>query len=318
MREPQSPTLQSIFVAERIGDYINKTPLENSPSISKKFNSQIHLKLENWQETGSFKLRGALNKLFSLSQEEREGGIITASAGNHALGVAYAARLLKISAKVVVPKTASKAKIEALQNYDLQIQMKGRDYDEAKEIAHEIQKKECLTFIDAFSDEQVIAGQGTIGVEIMQQMPNVEVIVVPVGGGGLISGIALAVKSINPRVKVIGVQSEASPAMMKSLEAGRVVETSIHDSIADGLAGRFVSKLTLNLTQKYVDDVVLVSEGSIKTAMKMLAQEEHMIVEGSAAVGLAAFLDAKLNSHRKTVLVITGRNIDIRLFKSIL
>lgn len=303
---------------EKIQPHIRKTPLELSPQLSEKTGSEVYLKLENWQKTGSFKIRGALNKMLSLSSEEKQKGIITASAGNHGLGVAHAAKMLGIQGKIVVPENASLAKIKALQNYALELLKQGRDYDEAEEIAWQIQKREDLTFIHAFSDPEIIAGQGTIALEILEELPETETIIVPIGGGGLIAGIAIAAKSINSKLKVVGVQSEASPAMFNAVQAARCVETPIEETIADGLAGRFVAEFTLELTQKYVDEVVLVSENGIKEAIKLMIENEHMLIEGAAAVGIAALLEKKIKTHGKIVVILTGRNIHSQVLKEIL
>lgn len=298
--------------------YIRHTPLHHSPSLSRRFSRPLYLKLENWQTTGSFKIRGALNKLLTLSKSEKIKGVITASAGNHGLGVAHAAGLLGIHARIVVPETASKAKAAALRNYDIELIEQGADYDEAEQVAYEIQQREGLTFVHAFSDPQVIAGQGTAGLEIVSDLPDVETIVVPVGGGGLISGLACAVKAHNPRTRVIGVQSEASPAMVCALEAGRVVETPIAATLADGLAGRFVTELTRGMTQAWVDDVVLVSERAIAEAMRLLFENEHLLLEASAAVGVAWLLEADRLPPGKLVCVLTGRNIAAETLKSVI
>jgi len=303
---------------KKIQPHIRKTPLELSPQLSEKTGSEVYLKLENWQKTGSFKIRGALNKMLSLSSEEKQKGIITASAGNHGLGVAHAAKMLGIQGKIVVPENASLAKIKALQNYALELLKQGRDYDEAEEVAWQIQKREDLTFIHAFSDPEIIAGQGTIALEILEELPETETIIVPIGGGGLIAGIAIAAKSINSKLKVVGVQSEASPAMFNSVQAARCVETPIEETIADGLAGRFVAEFTLELTQKYVDEVVLVSENGIKEAIKLMIENEHMLIEGAAAVGIAALLEKKIKTHGKIVVTLTGRNIHSQVLKEIL
>lgn len=311
--------LKDIRLAQdKIQSYIRFTPLEFSHTLSKQTDSRIYFKLENWQKTGSFKIRGALNKLFSLSPDEKQKGVITASAGNHGLGVAFAAKLLSVQGKIVVPVNVSPAKLKALQQYNLEIIQKGVDYDEAEEYAWELQQLEGLTFIHAFSDPEIIVGQGTIGLEILEKLPDVETVVVPIGGGGLISGIAVAVKNLNPKVKVMGVQPEASPAMYNSIKAGKVVETPIEDTIADGLAGRFVTELTLSLTKKYVDNLILVSEDAINIAVNLILESEHLLIEGAAAVGVAALLENKIRSSNKTVIVLTGRNVDIDLIKSLL
>lgn len=319
MNSNENITLSGVKAAhEKIRSHIRKTPLEFSQQLSEQTGNEVYLKLENWQKTGSFKIRGAVNKMLSLSDEEQQKGIITASAGNHGLGVAHAAKLLGIQGKIIVPENASLAKIKALQNYELDLLKRGDDYDEAEEIAWNIQKQEDLTFIHAFSDPEIIAGQGTIGIEILEDLPDAETILVPIGGGGLISGVAIAAKSINPEVKIIGVESEASPAMSNSVQARKNIETPIEETIADGLAGRFVTDLTLALTQKYVDGVVLVSEKGIKDAIKVMVENEHMLIEGSAAVGVAALLESKITPQGKTVVILTGRNIHTKILKAIL
>ncbi len=302
----------------RIQKYIRLTPLESSTQLSKRFELSIHLKLENWQKTGSFKIRGAFNKILTLSEDEKSRGVITASAGNHGLGVAFACQLLGVTGKVVVPVNASLAKIRALQSFDIELIQRGNDYDEAEAIALGIQKREGLTFVHAFSDPQVIAGQGTVALEILEALPDVQTILVPIGGGGLISGIAIATKSMNRNIKIIGVQSEASPAMYHSLRVGKVVETPIAETVADGLAGRFVTETTLRLVEEFVDDVLLVSEESIHAAIRLILETEHLLIEGSAAVGLAALLENKIKVPGKTAVVLTGRNIDFSLLKSLL
>jgi threonine dehydratase len=310
----------------RIAPHVRQTPMEHSQSLSSKFKREIFLKLENWQKTGSFKIRGALNKLLSLSDAEKRRGVITASAGNHGLGVAYASRLLDVAAKIVVPVNASAAKIEALRNYKVELIHSGNDYDEAEEAAWQIQKNEGLTFVHGFSDSEIIAGQGTIALEILsgtdplrgETLPDVATIVVPIGGGGLISGIALASKLINPQIRMVGVQSEASPAMFNSLRAGQPIETPIDETIADGLAGRFVTALNLEIVQRWVDEVQLVSEDAIKDGMKLILETEHMLLEGSAAVGVAALLEEKISPSTKTVILFTGRNIHSQALKNIL
>ena len=303
---------------ERIRPHVRQTPLERSAALSKQTGRELFLKLENWQITGSFKARGAVNRLLTLSAEDRVKGIITASAGNHALGVAFAAQICGVTGKIVLPLHASKAKKAALNFFGLTFLEEGNDYDEAEEIAWEIAKREDLTFVHAFEDPEVMAGQGTIALEISEQLPDAGVLVVPIGGGGLIAGMAVAAKTLNPRIKVVGVQSEASPAMAAAWQAGKVVETPVHASVADGLTGRVVGALTFQHARKYVDDVVLVSEESIRAAIKLIFEAQHFIVEGSAAVGLAALLAGKIEPTGATVLVLTGRNIALDTLGKIL
>ncbi|MFQ5770829.1 MAG: threonine/serine dehydratase [bacterium] len=311
------PLENFIAAKEKIRSYIRSTPLEYARELSQRTHSRIYLKLENWQKTGSFKIRGAVNKLLSLSAEEKQKGVITASAGNHGLGVAFTAQMMGVPGKIVVPETASTAKIKALEHYDLELIKQGIDYDEAEQIAWQVQKRENRTFIHAFSDPDIIAGQGTIGLEILHDLPDVETILVPIGGGGLISGVAIAAKSLKPNVKIIGVQSEASPAMYNSVQSGKIVETPIADTLADGLAGRFVTELTLNITQHFVDEICLVSEDAIKAAVKLILESEHMLIEGSAAVGVAALLENKIALRGEIVIVVTGRNIAVKQLKNI-
>ncbi len=316
MQNTNLPPIEFWNARARIAPHIRITPLELSLSLSQKFNHEIYLKLENWQITGSFKIRGAFNKLLTLSEEEKRRGVITASAGNHGLGVAHACKILDLAGKIIVPVNASPAKVKALQNYKVELIQAGRDYDEAEEFARQIQVEQGLTFVHGFSDPQIIAGQGTIALEILEALPEAGTIVVPIGGGGLISGVALAAKAIKSKIKIVGVQSEASPAMYNSLRAGKPVETPIDDTIADGLAGRFVTELNLQIIQKWVDDVLLVSETAIKEAMRLILEHEHILIEGSAAVGLAALLENKIVTSGKTVVVLTGRNIDSRNFSN--
>jgi len=303
---------------DRIKPHVRRTPLERSGALSVRTGCELFLKLENWQVTGSFKARGAINRLLTLSARERAKGIITASAGNHALGVALAAQICGAGGKIVLPLHASAAKKTALGCYGLTLMEQGNDYDEAEEIAWEIAERENLTFVHAFEDPEIMAGQGTIALEISEQLPDAGAVLVPIGGGGLISGIAVAAKALNPAIKVIGVQSEASPAMAAALEAGKVVETPLQTSLADGLTGRRVGELTFQYVQKYVDDVILVSENSIRSAVKLLFETQHFVVEGSAAVGLAALLAEKVKTHGSTILVLTGRNIATNTFCEIL
>lgn len=317
MQNTNLPLIEFRNARARIAPHIRSTPLEYSPSLSRKFQHEIYLKLENWQITGAFKIRGALNKLLTLSDEEKRRGVITASAGNHGLGVAHACQILGIAGKIVVPVNASPAKIKALQNYNVELIQFGRDYDEAEEFARQVHREQGLTFVHGFSEPHIIAGQGTIALEILEALPEAGTIVVPIGGGGLIAGVALAAKSINPKIKIVGVQSEASPAMYNSLRAGKPIETPIADTLADGLAGRFVTEFNLKFIQKWVDGVLLVSEAAIQEAMRLVLESEHILIEGSAAVGLAAMIEKKVRISGKTVLILTGRNVALPVLKAI-
>ncbi len=302
-----------------IKKYIRNTPIEPCRSLSELSRGQVFLKMEHWQKTGSFKIRGALNRLHALSPEQKTRGVITASAGNHGLGVAYACDLLGIKARIVLPVNAAATKVRMLNQFNVEIIQAGRDYDEAEDMAHQIEKDCHLTFVSGFDDPAVISGQGTIAIEILNALPDPDIILVPVGGGGLISGIAITVKEKNPNVQIIGVQSEASPAMYRALQVNMAVETPIEATIADGLAGRLVSPSIFTTIQKYVDDVIVVKEQDIVKAILFLLQQNHTLVEGAAAVGVAALLSEEINIEgKKCVVVLTGRNIDIEMVRSVL
>jgi threonine dehydratase len=312
-------TIDSNAAHQRIKQFIRKTPLEECKALSRITHSHISLKMEHWQRTGAFKIRGALNRMLQLSEEEKSHGVITASAGNHGLGVAFASELLKMKARIVLPVSASPAKIKMLQLFGVDIVQAGRDYDESEDVAYRIEQDCDLTFIHAFEDAHIIAGQGTIAMEILEDLQETDVILVPVGGGGLISGIAIAAKQIKPEIKIIGVQSEASPAMYRALKANRAIESPIEKTIADGLAGRLVSPNILQTVQHYVDDMLLVTEGDIVKAILFLFENSRTIVEGAAAVGVAAILSKQISvEDKKCVIVLTGRNIDTETIKEIL
>ena len=304
---------------QKIGKFIRHTPLEECKELSSITLGQVYLKLENWQKTGSFKLRGALNRILNLSDEERAKGVITASAGNHGLGVAYASQLLGIRARVILPVSASPTKVHMLHHFGVDVIQAGRDYDECEDVSHRIEQDCGLTFVHGFEDSRIISGQGTVAVEILNELPNAEIIIVPVGGGGLISGIAITAKKHKPNIRIIGVQSSASPAMYRALKANQAIESPIHETIADGLAGRLVSPSILNTIKHYVDDLVLVDEADIFKAIVFLLQQNHVLVEGAAAVGVAALLSQKINvEEKKCAVVLTGRNIDIDTIKMVL
>jgi threonine dehydratase len=313
-------TLQTIKEARKtIGSLVKRTPLIHSQFLSELCGGEIYLKLENQQITNSFKLRGALNRITQLSHEERKRGIVTASAGNHAQGVARVAEQLNIPAKIFVPTNTSKAKLDKIKKYDVEVILYG-NYDEVEPKAREIAMKEGLTYISPYNDEGIIAGQGTIGLEILEDLPNADLVIVAVGGGGLISGIAIAVKSINPNVEVIGVQSEAAPTVHESLKANKIVKIEERDSFADGLLGGLEQEaITFDLIRKYVDDFVVVKEKTIKEAIKLLWEKERQVTEGAGAIAIAPILENKDKFTGKTIVaVISGGNIDKNLFQKII
>lgn len=302
-----------------IKKYIRITPIEECRFLSELTHGQVFLKMEHWQKTGSFKVRGALNRMLTLSPEKKFRGVITASAGNHGLGVAFASELLGIKARIVLPVNAAPTKVKMLNHFGVEIIQAGRDYDEAEDVAHQIERDCQLTFISGFDDPEVISGQGTIALEILNTLPDVDIILVPVGGGGLISGIAITMKERNPNIKIVGVQSEASPAMYRALQVNMVVETPIEETIADGLAGRLVSPSIFSTIQNFVDDVIIVEEKEIVRAILFLLQQNHTLVEGAAAVVVAAILSGRIKIEgKKSVVVLTGRNIDIETVRTVL
>jgi len=315
------PSFRDILAAQlNLGDLIRRTPLEYSPLLSRKTGCQLYLKLENWQKTGSFKVRGATNKVASLSETERAKGLVTASSGNHGLGVLYAARAFGgLKATVFVPINASRSKVEKLQGFEGQLFLEGKDYDEAHLIAEEFARKQGATYIHAYEDAEAIAGQGTVGLEIMSDLPKVEAILVPVGGGGLISGVAIAAKTINPRVRVIGVQSEASPSGYLSLRDGRPYERyEAAPTIADGLAGGF-GRMPFEIIKGLVDEILIVNEEEIRSAVFALLESAQLVVEGAGAVGVAALLAEKIDlESKKVVTILSGGNIDTDLLFQIM
>jgi threonine dehydratase len=305
---------------EAIAPFVVPTPLVRSQFLSNLCGGDVFLKLENLQVTNSFKIRGAFNRFLHLSLEEKARGIVTASAGNHGQAVAFAARKLNFPAKIVVPKNTPRIKIEGIKKYGVELVLFGDIYDEAEQKAKDLARKDGLVFVSPYNDELIIAGHGTIGLEIIKALPNVDTVIVPVGGGGLISGISIALKSIKPNVHVAGVQSEASPVMYESLKAGKIVDVRMTESIAEGLSGGIEKdSLTFKIAQEYVDKVLLIREETIRRAIFLLWDSEKQVVEGSGAAAIAPILENKRVFAGKTVVsVITGGNIEAELFQSIL
>ncbi len=312
--------LENIEAARnRLADVIHQTPIESSRTYSELAQNDVFLKLENLQKTGSFKVRGAYNKIASLTEEEKRRGVIAASAGNHAQGVSFAATMAGIQSTIVMPEGAPLAKVQATKQYGSKVILYGNTFDEALEFAFRQQRKIGATFIHAFDDEAVIAGQGTIGLEIMEQLPDADAIICPIGGGGLISGVAAAVKSINPAIKVFGVQAEAYPGMVASLHEKKPVAASSFPTIADGIAVKHPGKITCALTEQYVDEIVTVDELEIARTMLTLLERSKIIAEGAGAVPLAALIYQKLPiKHQKVVPVISGGNVDINFIPRII
>ena len=303
----------------RIRDSIYLSPCARSETFSRLTGNSIFLKLDNQQRTGAFKERGALNKLLALTNEERARGVIAASAGNHAQGVAYHAGRHGIRAQICMPLTTPLTKVSATRGYGADVILHGANYDEAYEDALQRSERDHLTLVHAFDDDAVIAGQGTLGLEILQQQPEIEAIVAPIGGGGLIGGIACAVKETNPRIEIFGVQPARLPSMKVAIAEGHPVTVSPAATIADGIAVRRAGDRTLPLVQKYVDDIVTVDEEEIANAILLLLEREKTLAEGAGAAAMAALLNHKLPLAAKRVAVLVcGGNIDVTLLSRII
>jgi threonine dehydratase len=303
----------------RIRADIRVSPCPRSEAFSGITHSTIFLKLDNQQRTGAFKERGALNKLLTLSEQERARGVIAASAGNHAQGVAYHAGRHGIKARIFMPLPTPLTKVSATRAYGAEVVLDGANYDEAFAKAVENGRQDCLTLIHAFDDDTVIAGQGTLGLEILEQHSGIEGIVAPIGGGGLIGGIACAVKETNPAVKIFGVQPAKIPSMKAAVAEGKPVTLKAATTIADGIAVRRAGDRTLPLVQKYVDDIVTVEEEEIANAILLLLEREKTLAEGAGAAALAAVLNRKLPVEKKKVAVLVcGGNIDVTLLARII
>jgi threonine dehydratase len=316
----ESVTLASIQAARaRIGAAIHVSPCHLSHHLSELTGLPLHLKLENLQRTGSFKERGALNKLLTLSETERNRGVIAVSAGNHAQGVAFHASALGIRALIVMPLATPLVKVAATRSFGAEVVLYGGSYDEACEEALRRRVEDGRTFIHPFDDPEVIAGQGTIGLELLEQVPDIEAVVVPIGGGGLIGGIACVLKESNPRIRVVGVESEKLPSMLRAREAGEPVTIAAEATIADGIAVRRAGDLTLPLVSRYVDEIVTVDEEEIASAILMLLEQEKTLAEGAGAAPLAAVVQSKTNLRgRRTVVMVGGGNIDVTLLAKII
>jgi len=293
---------------------VYRTPLTYSQELSEASGAEVYVKWENLQKTGSFKLRGAYNKICCLTPEERAKGIITCSSGNHGLATSLVGKLLGLKVTVVVPETAPKVKVKKIKAFGADAILKGANYDEALIYCKKIAPETGATYISSFEDYDVIAGQGTVGCEILEDLPDTETIIIPTGGGSLLSGIAIWAKTVNPNIKIIGAQSTAAYTMHECFRAKRMVDVPVPPTIADGLAGG-ISQLTLDLVLKYVDDIVLADEEGLKDTILWVLKNERQIIEGSSAVGHAAILQRKIKfkPSEKVVVVASGGNIDLEL-----
>jgi threonine dehydratase len=303
----------------RIRDFIFLSPCLRSAELTRMAGQEIYLKLDNLQRTGAFKERGALNKILTLSDEEKRRGVIAASAGNHAQAVAYHATQRGIRSLIVMPLMTPLVKVAATAAFGAEVVLHGANYDEACSEALLRAGLEGMTFLHPFDDVEVIQGQGSIGLEILEQVPDIEAVVVPIGGGGLISGVACAIKESNPKIRVIGVQTERLPSMVRAVESGALVTVPAEATIADGIAVRRSAERTLRLVEKYVDELVTVDEEEIASAILVLLEREKTLAEGAGAAALAAVLQHKssLRTERTAVLV-CGGNIDVSLLAKII
>lgn len=304
---------------ENLKGVIHNTPLDYSKTYSDLSQNEIYLKLENLQKTGSFKIRGAFHKILSLNEEERSRGVIAASAGNHAQGVAYGAAHAGIPCIIVMPKIAPIAKVSATTGYGAEVVLHGNNYDEAYAYALELQKERGMTYVHAFDDKDVIAGQGTIALEIIEQLPRIDILVTPIGGGGLAAGVAMAAKLIKPDIKIVGVEAAGAACMKAAIEQDEIVTLDRVATIADGIMVRRAGELTFNMTRQWVDHIVTVEEEEIYRAMIMAMERNKMIVEGAGATGLAAVLNNKIPYRDKKIAVlISGGNVDVNFLSRII
>ncbi|HBC26315.1 MAG TPA: threonine ammonia-lyase [Ruminococcaceae bacterium] len=311
-------TLDQVYHAAYVlKDVIRRTNLISAPKINPE--SEVYLKTENLQVTGSFKVRGAYYKISQLSEEEKKRGVIACSAGNHAQGVALAAAKSGIHSLICIPDSAPISKVEATRSYGADVELVSGVYDDACRRALQLQEESGAVLIHPFDDDDVIAGQGTIGLEILSQLPDVEAVIVPVGGGGLISGVAFAIKSLKPECKVYGVQACGAPSMLNSLRHHQVETLPTVSTIADGIAVKQPGERTFDLCSKYVDEVVTVTDDEISTAILTLIEQQKLIAEGAGAVSVAAALFDKVDIRgKKTVCLVSGGNIDVTILSRII
>ena len=313
--------LNKIVQAKRtISGFVNKTPFALSQKMSKTYEAEIYLKNENLQKTGAYKIRGAFNKIAHLSEEEKAKGVIAASAGNHAQGVAISAKHFGVRAVIIMPEATPLLKVSGTKALGGEVILKGDNFDEAYAYALEYAKEQGLTFVHPFDDEFVQAGQGTIALEMLEDVADLEYLVVPVGGGGLVSGVASCAKQINPDIKIIAVSAKGAPAMYESFKKKEAINSKSVRTIADGISVRDTSKITLKTILECVDEFVQVDDEEIASAILYLLEEQKIIVEGAGAVGVAALMNAKFNypKNAKIGIVLSGGNIDVQMLNIII
>lgn len=313
--------LEKIYEAQkRIKDVVVQTPLAFAPYLSEISECEAYLKKENLQVTGAFKIRGAYNKIASLSDEQRACGVIAASAGNHAQGVALSASKFDIKAVIIMPESTPLTKVNGVKHFGAEVILHGANYDEAYAYATKYADENSLTFVHPFEDEEVIAGQGTVALEILDQCKELDSIIIPIGGGGLIAGMATAIKEINPNIEVIGVSASGAPAFKNSYEQKEAVDSLSVRTIADGIAVRDTSSITLSYALKHVDRVISVDDEEIASAILYLLEKQKLVVEGAGAVGVAALIHNKLGDvkGKRIALVLSGGNMDVTLLSVII
>jgi len=312
-------TLRNILDADRrIRGIVNQTPTYHSITFSKVVGADVFMKLECFHPVGVFKIRGAANKIRSLSQTELKKGLICASSGNHGLAVSYVAKICGAKATIIVPTNAVEEKVIAIRNYGAEVIKFGNDYDEAHAKALKIQGETRATFVHPFNDVLVVAGQGTVGLELLRKIPDLDTIIVPIGGGGLISGISVAAKSLNPKIEIIGVQPKGASAVYQSWKAGKIVELDSIKTAADGLAARKPLELTFELIKKYVNNILLVTEQEIGEAVLAFLNQAHILVEPSGAASLAALFKYQPKPKEKIAIIVSGANISVDYLTTLL
>lgn len=306
-----------ITAKEKLSKVLLKTSLIQSPIFSKEAGNEVYIKPENLQKTGSFKIRGAYNKITNLSDKEKKKGVIASSAGNHAQGVAYGAKESGIKAVIVMPKSTPLIKVESTKQYGAEVVLHGDVYDDAFKKAKELEEKEGYIFVHPFDDEDVIYGQGTIALEILEELPETDIILVPIGGGGLISGIACAAKILKPEIKIIGVEPDGAASAYEAIKEDKVIELKEANTIADGTAVKKIGNITFEYIKKYVDEIITVSDYELMEAFLLLVEKHKIIAENSGILSLAALKKLK-EKNKKVVSVVSGGNIDVLMISSMI
>ena len=303
---------------KRVQKWARRTPMEYSPGLSELIDGDVWLKLENQQVTGSFKIRGATNKILLLSEEEKARGVVTASSGNHAQGLGYAAKELGVKAKVIVPEMTPKVKIDAIRKYGVELVIEGEEYMVSERLARKIEAEEGMTFISAYNDIDLIKGQGTVGLEMVEDVPDLDVVLIPVGGGGLASGVASVIKQAT-NATVIGVQSDTSPVMYECVRKGYIHDIPLEDTYAEGLHGGLEpGSVSFDICREVINEWVILTEDDILAAIKYCLHESRMLVEGAGAVGVAALLsDPDRFTHKRVGVVISGGNLGMEILKKV-